>query len=104
MTRIAAAFAFSLVATLFAPSHLSAQDSSACPPTTSVSVSHIGPKTYTLKITARNNCSCRIFFQACSTAGKRACKGGLIPASQSRDFSVVTTASDTKANFNWRCR
>lgn len=103
MMRIATTVAVCVIASTVLANAAWAQDSSTCPPTTNVAVSHVGGKSYTLRITAKNNCTCRISFQACSTAPKPRCKAGPIDAGQTRDFSVVTTVSDPKANFNWKC-
>lgn len=74
-----------------------------CPPVTRTMVTGAGASAYTLTVSATNTCNCRIYFRACSQNRPR-CTGGLIKAGETRQFKIVTPASDGKANFNWRCR
>jgi hypothetical protein len=102
MTRFAAAVALSAVWSIAVAE--GAQDSSSCPPATSVRVTHVSAKAYTMQISARNTCTCPIYFEACShDRPKPRCKGSRIGPGQTMQFEVGTTVADGKAHYHWRC-
>jgi hypothetical protein len=102
MTRFVAAVALWIVSSI--PIAEAAQDSSSCPPSTTVRVINVRATTYKLQISVRNTCSCQINFNACSQDRPKRCTGGRIGSGETRQFTIDTSRPDGKADYNWHCR
>jgi len=101
MTRLVAGVALGLAWSITAAQ--AAQDSSSCPPATSVRVVSLSPKTYKMRISAKNTCTCRIYFKICSPENPKRCTGGRMGSGETREFMIDTTRPDGKADYTWRC-
>jgi hypothetical protein len=82
-----------------------AQDNaSSCPPATSVRVVKVNGTAYTMQISARNTCTCRISFEACSSDEPKPCCDSIeIGPGQTGQLVVLTYLPYGKADYHWRC-
>jgi hypothetical protein len=80
------------------------QDSSSCPPVTSIRVMNVSATTYTMRISVRNTCTCSINFKACQQDRPKRCKSSRIGPGETRQLELDTAKSDGKANYSWACR
>jgi hypothetical protein len=102
MTRCGAAIALWAISSISMAE--AAQDSSSCPPATSVQVTNVSATTYTMRISASNTCTCRIYFEACPADRPKRCKGGRISPGETKQFVLDISKADGKADYHWRCR
>jgi hypothetical protein len=107
MTRLSAAILAGVVALVaIAGTAIAYEDSSRCPPTTSVEVTGVKSdgKFYELRVSATNNCRCKLCFTACSRGKSNAgCESVWIEPRKTEQVYVITPASEGAADFKWLC-